>query len=101
MPSITNDPADPRLGHGVDTDPRPQQQAYLVLSDEERAKGYTRPFRDSYRHTTCGTTTTMGHEIAATYARCPSFYGATYCCACRMHRPVGEFTWPDGSVVGS
>lgn len=31
-------------------------------------------------------------------ARDPSFYGSTYCCGCRMHRPVGaagEFTWLD------
>ena len=31
-----------------------------------------------------------------TYALDPSFYGATYCIGCRMHRPVGahgEFLW--------
>lgn len=31
-------------------------------------------------------------------ARDPSFYGATYCVGCRLHRPVGkhgEFTWLD------
>ena len=47
----------------------------------------------------CGTCTTMGQAIAETYARDPRFYGATYCCGCNMHRPVGaqgEFVW-DGS----
>lgn len=48
--AITTDPTDPRLGHGVDTNPRPQQEVYLVLSEEERAKGFVRPLRYGYRH---------------------------------------------------
>ena len=48
--SLTTDPNDPRLGHGVDNTPRPQQDVYLVLSEEERAKGFVRPVRSSYRH---------------------------------------------------
>lgn len=48
---LTTDPNDPRLKHGgPDTEPVPQQEAYLVLSDEERAKGFVRPLRLSYRH---------------------------------------------------
>ena len=40
--------------------------------------------------------------IYMTYARNPKFYGGTFCVACSMHRPVGEFVWEtDGSVVGS
>lgn len=75
-------------------------EAYLVLSDEERAKGFVRPVRRSYRHrdAECETVTTMGVALAETYARNPQFYGATYCVSCRMHRPVGEhgeFTWMD------
>jgi hypothetical protein len=159
--SLTTDPNDPRLGHGSDDSPRPQQAAYLVLSDEERAKGFVRPVRTSYRHVGtpgpryplrnftreefepllwkpptqrpvkfedypeterpalgrywtqaeldavgkgCGTVTTMGQALAETYAREPHFYGATYCCGCSMHRPVGrdgEFVWLDGSRVGT
>ena len=100
--SLTSDPADPRLGHGSDTEPGPQNAAYLVLSEEERAKGFVRPVRRSYRHQDpgCGAVTTMGVVLAETYARDPSFYGATYCTGCRMHRPVGahgEFTWMDTS----
>ena len=100
MADLVTDPNDPRLGRGVDTEPRPQQDAYLVLSEAERAKGYVRPFRKSYVHDTCGTVTTMSDAIAATYAREPHFYGATYCVHCQMHLPVGEhgeFTWDDGS----
>lgn len=47
---LTTDRDDPRLGHGADTEPGPQNEVYLVLSDEERAKGFVRPLRLSYRH---------------------------------------------------
>jgi hypothetical protein len=105
---VTSDPTDPRLTHGADpADGPPVEQAevYLVLSDEERAGGFVRPVRRSYRHEVCGTVTTMGLAIAETYARSPTFYGATLCIGCRLHRPVGadgEFVWePDGSKVGT
>jgi hypothetical protein len=98
----TTDPRDPRLGHGTDTEPVPQHEMYLVLSEQERAEGYVRPVRRSYVHRTCGAKTTMGEAIAATYARNPHFYGATYCVRCSMHLPVAQFDWADGSgVVGS
>lgn len=48
--SLTTDPKDPRLGHGADTKPVPQNEVYLVLSEEERAKGYVRPVRRAYQH---------------------------------------------------
>jgi hypothetical protein len=48
--SLTTDPKDPRLGHGSDDKPVPMNAAYLVLSDEERAKGFVRPVRSSYVH---------------------------------------------------
>ena len=99
---LTTDPTDPRLGHGSDDQPGPQNEVYLVLSDEERAKGFVRPVRRSYIHKTCGSVTTMGQAIAETYARSPKFYGSTYCVACQMHKPVSEFTWvDDGTTVGS
>lgn len=73
-----------------------QQKAYVILSDEERAKGFVRPVRQTYIHSKCGTATTMGVKIAETYARDPKFYGATFCCACGRHYPVKEFWW-DGT----
>jgi len=97
----TSDRNDPGLR---DIGPDGMQAKYLVLSDEERAKGFVRPVRRTYRHLTCGTETTMGQAIAETYARQPSFYGGTYCCACRTHFPVGEhgqFVWLDGTKVGT
>lgn len=50
----------------------------------------------------CGTVTKMGLALCETYARDPTFYGATFCCDCRKHLPVEEFRWvEDGEVVGS
>lgn len=96
--SLTDDPNDPRLTHGADA-PESQPgmaETYLVLSEEERAKGFVRPVRRSYMHVKCETVTTMGQALAETYARNPKFYGATYCATCQNHRPVGlagEFVW--------
>lgn len=96
----TTDPTDPRLKRGLaDTEPVPQAEVYLVLSEEERAKGYVRPVRTTYEHVGtdespgCGTPTRMSAPLAETYAREPRFYGATYCCGCRKHLPVSEFIW--------
>lgn len=100
--SLTTDPTDPRLGHGWDDKPVPQQEVYLILSEEERSKGFVRPYRDRYIHKSCRTETIMGTALSETYARNPKFYGATYCVRCQMHRPVSEFTWSaDGDEVGS
>ena len=76
-----------------------QQQGYVVLSEEERAKGFVRPVRQSYVHDKCGTLTTMGLALAETYARDPYFYSGTFCAGCGAHFPVGEdgeFMW-DGT----
>lgn len=92
--STTDDRNDPGL-RKIDPETG-MQESYLVLSDEERAKGYVRPLRASYIHLTCGTVTTMGRAIAETYARDPHFYGGTYCAGCRAHFPIGpngEFVW--------
>lgn len=90
-----------------------QQREYYVLPEEERAKGFVRPVRETYLHVgknpqmhghvlikpdppACGTRTTMGRELAETYARNPYFYSGTFCVACRKHLPVGadgEFIW--------
>ncbi len=104
MAGTTEDPNDPRLTRGVDDEPVTQAEAYLVLSDEELAKGFVRPLRIQYIHATelggCGAVTRMGMAIAETYARQPNFYGATYCVGCSKHRPVGpdgEFYWDNGA----
>lgn len=124
-----------------------QHADYLILSKEERDKGFVRPVRRSYRHVGCpgpkytlrdlteeekerysqygyikfeaylggeglgrfwtekalcsadkgcGQVTTMGIDLAETYARDPGFYGSTYCSTCARHLPVGpagEFVW--------
>ena len=90
-----------------------QQKAYVVLSAEERAKGFVRPVRRTYTHVGkvtdiegndgsiihrqrmggCGSNTTMGQAIAETYARDPKFYSGTFCCHCNKHLPLDEFVW--------
>lgn len=87
-----------------------QQKGYVVLSDEERAKGFMRPVRQTYIHVGknpemqgcvlikpgqngCGHRTTMNRAIAETYARDPGFYSGTFCVSCSTHRPLDEFVW--------
>lgn len=72
------------------------QRGYVVLAEEERAKGFVRPVRRTYTHETCGTDTTMAQTIAETYARDPYHYAGTFCVHCRNHFPVGadgQFVW--------
>lgn len=79
--------------------PSGQQKGYVVLSEEERAKGFVRPVRRSYKHLKCGVVTIMGLALAETYARDFRFYSGTFCCGCGAHFPVGEageFVW-DGT----
>lgn len=92
----TSDPNDPRLSRGVDTEPTEMAETYLVLSEEERARGFVRPLRNAYVHRTCGVVTLMAPAIAETYATNPKFYGATWCVSCKMHLPVSEFVWDQG-----
>lgn len=121
--SLTTDPNDPRLKIGNKVSPDGTNEVYLVLSEEERAKGFVRPVRRTYVHQYmldgsdlpyplisldgvggCGVATTMGQALAETYARDPKFYGATYCVGCKDHFPVGEdgeFYWDDGTKVGT
>ena len=148
--SLTTDRNDPDLHVQR---PDGQNVKYLVLSEEERAKGFVRPLRRTYIHVgrrppsnlrplteeekerysqygyvayeegddpdscvrgrfwtqeelealanICNARTTMSYELAATYARDPKFYGATFCCECGKHFRVSEFVWEDGTVVGS
>ena len=89
----TTDASDPELGRGVDIKPTEQHKKYLVLSEEERSKGFVRPVRESYIHLTCNIETKMSLPIAETYARDNKFYGSTYCISCKQHLPVDEFVW--------
>lgn len=79
-----------------------QQKGYVVLTPDERAKGFVRPVRKTYTHLKCGTDTTMALSIAETYARDPGFYDGTFCCFCRNHPPLAEFVWKGtNETVGS
>lgn len=48
--ALTTNPEDPRLGRGSDAAPAGMNAAYLVLPEEDRAKGFVRPVRRSYKH---------------------------------------------------
>ena len=106
--------------------PSGQQKDYVVLTADERAKGFVRPVRKTYIHVgldanffkdshvlvkagrrndgkpACGSRTSMGLAIAETYARDPKFYTGTFCCGCGEHLPLDEFVW-EGTreLVGS
>lgn len=106
--STTTDGKPPEPGLESAGAPKPinpetgQHGAYWVLNEEERRKGFVRPIRTSYIHDRCGSVTTMGMALSETYARDPSYYGSTFCVACRTHYPVSEFKWKDtDQVVGS
>ena len=84
------------IGEHTATKPNGQQVDYVVLTAEERAKGFVEPVRRTYVHERCGGFTTMGVALAETYARCPDFYSGTFCCRCGAHFSVGadgEFVW--------
>src|ERR1051325_7133719 len=81
--SPSNAPTTEKLSDG-------QYADHYVLSDEERAQGYIRPVRKSYKHEVCGTVTTMPQKCAETYAVNPGFYGSTFCCGCKDYFPVGK-----------
>jgi hypothetical protein len=106
MPKTTLTDGSPVTPDHREIDPATgMQKSYVVLSAEERAKGFVRPVRQSYRHLTCGVVTTMGLALAETYARNPAFYSGTFCAGCGAHFPVGadgQFVW-DGTneKVGS
>jgi hypothetical protein len=94
--TLTDGSPVPEDGSHKEIQPNGQQKGYVVLSDEERAKGFVEPVRTTYLHERCGFTTTMGQALAETYARDPYFYSGTYCSVCRGHVPVGEngqVTW--------
>jgi hypothetical protein len=96
----------PEDGSHLETTAGGQQKDYVVLCDAERAKGFVRPVRRTYKHLKCGSTTTMSQSIAETYARDPGFYSGTFCYGCGAHFPIetygqiGEFVWEDGTKVG-
>jgi hypothetical protein len=76
-----------------DIQPSGMQKSYVVLSEDERRKGFVRPYREAYIHSTCGSETRMGRAIAETYARDPHFYSGTFCVRCKAHFPLDQFVW--------
>lgn len=102
MTPLTTDRNDPDL-KVIESDG--QQKSYLILSEEERRKGFIRPVFRVYIHKKCGGQTKMGLELCETFARNPNFYSGTFCSICGSHFNLidenGEraFIW-DGSNLG-
>lgn len=92
-------PVPPDCGHTEIDRATGMQKGYIVLSPEERAKGFVKPVRRSYTHDKCGTLTTMGLALCKTYARYPHFYTGTFCCGCGTHFPLDQFHWEDGEPM--
>lgn len=69
------------------------QKDYVVLSEDERKKGFVRPVRTTYTHKICMMHTTMAQPLAETYARDPQFYTGTFCVGCQTHFPLDQFVW--------
>lgn len=100
MKQLTDGAPVPEDGSHKEIDPATgMQKGYVVLTPEERAKGFLLPVRRTYIHNKCSAATTMGVGLAETHARNPWFYSGTYCCACRTHFPLEEFKWEDGQPV--
>jgi hypothetical protein len=101
---LTTDRNDPALRQ---IQPDGQQASYLVLSEEERKKGFVRPVRHKYIHLKCGGVTSMGQALSETFAHSPRFYTGTYCAICMAHFDLftddgWQFLWDhDGDPVGS
>jgi hypothetical protein len=95
--TITDDKDDPDLG--IVTSRAGQYKKYLVLTKEEISKGYIRPLRRTYFHVECQSKTKMAIKIAQTFARNPTFYDATYCYKCQLHKPLREFLWVEGDKI--
>jgi hypothetical protein len=94
---LTTNTADPKLNK-IGTNG--QMETYLILSDEERAKGYVRPVRKTYVHKKCGGVTKIfAREIAESFARDPKMYTHTFCCTCKDHLPVSEFIWQGTNIL--
>lgn len=89
---LTTDRNDPCL-HVIE--PNGMQRCYLVLSEEERGKGFVRPVRRAYIHFKCGSVTTMGLALCETYARDPKFYGGTFCVHCGAHFDLKSLDFED------
>jgi hypothetical protein len=100
---LTTDPDDPGIRE-IKHDG--QQKKYLVLSEEERAKGFLRPVYDAYKHLACGGVTMMGRALCETYARNPTFYSGTFCAVCGAHFPLVDaegnraFIWQGSNGLG-
>jgi len=67
----------------------------------ERDAGLTRPLCCAWRHQVCGTQTVIPLPTAIAWARNPAHCATARCAHCATSGPVDEFTWSDGTPVGT
>ena len=89
----------PEDGSHRELRPDGQQKGYVVLSPDERAKGFVKQLRNSYIHKKCGGVTCLGNSLSETYARDPYVYSGTFCVYCGAHFGLSEFNWSDGEPM--
>jgi hypothetical protein len=77
----------------------------IALTDKEQAAGFVRPLRTRVIHNTpaCGRPSAMGVGQAEDLARDPKDpqWSTCWCGICGRRLPIDQFTWADGSPVGS
>jgi hypothetical protein len=83
-------------------DPAITVATFPALSLDDIEKGYVRPLRRQVVHREpCGRPTEMHLAQAEDMARDPHSWSTCYCGICGRRLPLEQFTWADGSPVGS
>ncbi len=72
-----------------------QQEEYVTLPPDKRARSSLEGVRDAYLHKRCGTVTGMREEIIRSYLDSPWLYppNATFCCGCGRYVPFRHGEW--------
>ena len=70
-----------------------QEKTETELSDNERARGFVRPLRNTNKHPECGGITLMSDKIAENMAKKPNHYDEMYCIDCKTSAPLDKFIW--------
>lgn len=98
---LTTDRDHPELGHGEGNG---QNKVYLILSPEERAKGFVRPVRQSYTHVglrICGKIKTFDGDPGLFVCKSPPNHegkcGPVYCAITKEQK---EQLDKDGNLYG-
>lgn len=73
----------------------------VVLTEQELAAGFVRPLRLRVLHIFCGRPSAVMAGQAEDLAKDPASWSTCWCGVCGRRLPIEQFTWVDGSPVGS